>query len=224
MTQTATRCVAVTGVSTGIGYAVSRELLRRGYRVFGSVRSAEAAEGIQSALGARFTPLVFNVTDREAVFDAAEHVRAEVGETGLAGLVNNAGITFAGPLLHQPFEEVKATVDVNLLGVVSVTQAFLPLLGPGRRPDRVVNVSSTEGVVSSPFLAAYSASKHALEGLSDSLRRELLPYGVDVLTITTGPVKSENWRKVLERRSAYDGTDYAGSFAAYLTVASRARA
>jgi NAD(P)-dependent dehydrogenase (short-subunit alcohol dehydrogenase family) len=145
---------------------------------------------------------------------AAGDVEQVLGDAGLAGLVNNAGTALAGPLMHQPLSEVRQHFDVNVLGLVSVTQAFLPLLGarelPAHRPGRIVNVSSVSGRVAEPFIGAYAASKHAVEAVSDSLRRELLPYGIDVIVVRPGAVRTPIWEKgalpVLSGR--YEGTDY----------------
>ena len=139
-----------------------------------------------------------------------------LGGADLTGLVNSAGLALAGPLMHQPLNEVRRHFDVNVLGLISVTQAFLPLLGarehPARKPGRIVNVSSVSGRVAEPFIGAYAASKHAVEAVSDSLRRELLPYGIDVIVIRPGAVKTPIWEKgavpVLGGR--YDETDYSG--------------
>lgn len=221
------KSVVVTGVSSGIGYGLAGELVARGYKVFGSVREEEDAGRLKAELGTNFAPLLFDVTDREAVLRAAGEVEKAVGDGGLAGLVNNAGITIAGPLMHQPLEEVRALFETNAIGLVSVTQAFLPLLGARtprtHPPGRIVNISSTEGKVSSPFLSAYAGSKHAVEGISDSLRRELLPYGIDILVIRSGPVESRNWGKATEGRvEAYAETSYARTLANYFGLAARA--
>ena len=220
--------VVVTGVSSGIGHALTRELAGRGYRVFDSVRKQEDAGRLKAELGTSFGPLVFDVTDGEAVLRAAGEVEAVVGDGGLAGLINNAGIVIPGPLMHQPIEEVRAHLETNAIGLVSVTQAFLPLLGArtprAHPPGRIVNISSTEGKVSSPFLSAFAGSKHAVESVSDSLRRELLPYGIDVVVIGAGPVETGNWSKSTEGRvEAYAGTDYARTLARFFEVATNAR-
>jgi NAD(P)-dependent dehydrogenase (short-subunit alcohol dehydrogenase family) len=134
------------------------------------------------------------------------------GET-LFGLVNNAGIATAGPLMHQPIEEFRRQIDINLIGQLLVTRAFLPSLGTDRalkgKPGRVVNVSSVGGKIGAPFLGAYAASKHALEGLSESLRRELLIYGIDVIIVGPGAVATPIWDKAAQiDTSAYERTEY----------------
>jgi NAD(P)-dependent dehydrogenase (short-subunit alcohol dehydrogenase family) len=193
------RSVVVTGVSTGIGWGVTKVLIAQGFRVFGSVRKQADADRLRQEFGEAFQPLLFDVTDEAAVRAAADEVaRALNGET-LAGLVNNAGVAVAGPLLHLPVAEFRQQIEVNLTGVVIATQAFAPLLaqGEGRKgpPGRIVNISSVGGKNATPFLAPYAASKFAVEGLSEALRRELMLLGVDVIIVAPGAVATEIWGK-----------------------------
>jgi NAD(P)-dependent dehydrogenase (short-subunit alcohol dehydrogenase family) len=196
------QAVVVTGVSTGIGRATAVLLAARGFHVFGSVRKLADAEKLSAQLGSAFTPLVFDVTDDGAVRDAAQQVRERLGGARLAGLVNNAGIAVAGPLTHLPVSEFRWQLEVNLVGPMLVTQAFLPLLGTDPalqgRPGRVVNLSSVGGKLGAPFLGPYVASKFGLEGLSDSLRRELQFYGIDVIMVAPGHVATPIWDKAEE--------------------------
>ena len=213
------RSIVITGVSSGIGYGVAREFSRHGYRVFGSVRKEEDARRLRADLGANFVALVYDVTDRAAVLGAAEEVGEVLGGSGLAGLVNNAGTAIGGPLMLQPLEEVRAHFEVNVVGLVSVTQAFLPLLGARRprthEPGRILNVGSVGGRIASPFIGAYAGTKHAVEGISDSLRRELLPYGIDVIVLEPGAVRTEIWDKGAEHAGRYADTDYAASISRF---------
>lgn len=207
--------VVITGVSTGIGLAATRVLLDRGFHVFGSVRKPADAGRLQAEFGEMFTPLLFDVTDQDAIGNAARQVQEALGEDLLAGLVNNAGFAVSGPLLEMPVEQFRQQLEVNLVGTFMVTQAFGPLLGaaPGRggRPGRIVNISSMAGVRALPFLGAYAASKFGLEGYSESLRRELLLYGVDVIVIGPGPVATPIWDKADEEdTSAYRDSPYHG--------------
>ena len=206
------KSVVITGVSTGIGRGAAAAFARAGYRVFGSVRREQDAARLRGEIGERFVPLVFDVTDREAVLRAAERVGEVIGGGGLAGLVNNAGTALAGPLALQPLDDVRAQFEANVLGLVSVTQAFLPLLGTDRSrsgpPGRIVNVSSVGGRVVSPFIGAYAGTKHAVEGISDALRRELMPYGIDVIVVRPGAVKTEIWVKGATTKNLYAGTEY----------------
>jgi len=203
--------VVVTGVSSGIGKGTARVLLARGFRVFGSVRRPEDARRLSAELGAGLTPLLFDVTDADAVKRAAEETRAALKGERLAGLVNNAGIAVPGPLLEMPVSELRRQLEVNLVSILTVTQAFFPLLrkssdGPGA-PARIVNISSIARTFALPFLGPYAASKHGVEGLSESLRRECMLYGVDVITLDPGSVASTIWDKA----DAIDLSPYAKS-------------
>lgn len=196
------RSVVITGTSTGIGWGTAKVLIANGFRVFGSVRKTADAERLAAEFGASYVPLLFDVTDEAAVKAAAAHVRAALAGETLAGLVNNAGIAVAGPLLELPIEDFRCQIDINLTGVVIATQAFAPLIGTDRTleggPGRIVNISSVGGRNGVPFLAPYNASKFALEGLSESLRRELLPFGIDVIVIGPGAVATPIWSKAEE--------------------------
>lgn len=206
------KSVVITGVSTGIGHASAGELLRRGWRVFGSVRTATDAERLEAEWGAAFTPLLFDVTNQDAVRAAAGTVEAAVGADGLDALINNAGISDPGPLSVQSPDLVRRHFEVNVIGVLHAVQAFLPLLrrakGNARPPGRIVNMSSVSGRIAYPFLGAYAASKHALEALSDSLRRELLVYGVDVIVIEPASIDTPIWDKAAHISTAFQDTDY----------------
>ena len=196
------RSVVVTGASTGIGWATAKLLLAGGFRVFGSVRKAADAERLEGEFGANFTPLLFDVTDEAAVLAAARQVRAALNGETLAGLVNNAGIAVAGPVLELSADEFRRQMDVNVIGPVIATQAFGPLLGadPSLKgpKGRIVMVSSVAGKNGNPLMSAYSASKHAIEGLSEALRREMMLFGIDVIIIAPGAVKTPIWSKAEE--------------------------
>lgn len=191
--------VVVTGASTGIGRGTVKVLWARGFHVFGSVRSEGDAARLSEEFGAGFTPLLFDVTDRGAVFRASEQVRTALGGDALMGLVNNAGIAVPGLLLAMRPDEVERQLAVNVMGTLNVTQAFAPLLGVdpdfAGRPGRIVMMSSVGGTSATPFLGAYNTSKFALEGMSEALRRELMRYGVDVVVIAPGTVKTPIWGK-----------------------------
>jgi NAD(P)-dependent dehydrogenase (short-subunit alcohol dehydrogenase family) len=194
--------VVITGASTGIGWATAKLLLERGFRVFGSVRKQADADRLRGEFGANFTPLLFDVTNEAAVLAAAREVRAALGGETLFGLVNNAGIAVAGPVLELAADEFRRQMDVNVIGPVVSTQAFGPLLGSdpslkGPR-GRIVMISSVAGKNANPLVSAYSASKHAIEGLSESLRREMMLFGIDVIVIAPGPVKTPIWSKAEE--------------------------
>ena len=196
------KSVVVTGASTGIGWATAKLLLDRGFRVFGSVRKQADADRLRSEFGANFTPLLFDVTDEAAVLAAAREVRAALNGEKLAGLVNNAGIAVAGPVLGLAADEFRRQMDVNVIGPIIATQAFAPLLGADRSlkgpPGRIVMISSVAGKNGNPLTSAYSASKHAIEGFSEGLRRELMLFGIDVIIVAPGAVKTPIWSKAEE--------------------------
>lgn len=196
------RSVVITGASTGIGWATAKLLLASGFRVFGSVRKQADADRLKSEFGANFTPLLFDVTDEAAVLAAAREVRAALDGETLAGLVNNAGIAVAGPVLGLPADEFRRQMDVNVIGPIIATQAFGPLLGadPSLKgpKGRIVMISSVAGKNGNPLMSAYSASKHAIEGLSESLRREMMLFGIDVIIVAPGAVKTPIWSKADE--------------------------
>ena len=191
--------IVITGASTGIGHASVKFLLSRGFRVFGSVRSRGDADRLQREFGELFIPLLFDVTDEAAVQAEAEKVGQHLKTNTLDGLVNNAGIEVAGPLPHLSTDQFRHQLEVNLLGPFIVTKAFLPLLGtdPARKgnPGRIVNISSSSGKIAGPFTGAYAASKFGLEGFSESLRRELILFGIDVIIIGPGAVVTPIWQK-----------------------------
>jgi NAD(P)-dependent dehydrogenase (short-subunit alcohol dehydrogenase family) len=194
--------VVITGTSTGIGWGTAKVLLDRGFRVFGSVRKQADADRLKEEFGANFMPLLFDVTDEAQVLSAARDVRAELEGETLAGLVNNAGIAVAGPVLDLSADEFRRQMDVNVIGPIIATQAFGPLLGadPSLRgpKGRIVMMSSVAGKNGNPLMSAYSASKFAIEGLSESLRREMMLFGIDVIIIAPGPVKTPIWAKADE--------------------------
>ncbi|MBY0422348.1 MAG: SDR family oxidoreductase [Parvularculaceae bacterium] len=207
------KSAVVTGASTGIGRAICDALLGAGWRVFGSVRKSADAARLKAELGEHFTPLLFDVTDDAAVRQGALQVETALAGRTLGALVNNAGIAVGGPLRYIPIEEIERQFDVNVLGAVRATQAFLPSLGADRRfaghPGRIVNMSSVAGKIASPFLAPYAMSKHALEAFSDSLRRELLPHGIDVVVVGPGSVATPIWAKADEINvEQYRQTEY----------------
>ena len=189
--------VVITGASTGIGFAACQVLILRGFRVFGSVRTQADADRLREQLGTRYVPLIFDVTDSESVHQAAEVVKKTLRAQRLFGLVNNAGIAVLGPLAYLALERFRLQIEVNLLGVHTVTQAFLPLLGTESsrvgEPGRIVNISSVSGRLAMPFAGAYAASKFGLEGYSDSLRRELMLFGIKVILIEPRAVVTQIW-------------------------------
>ena len=206
--------VVVTGSSSGIGYQTSKTLIASGYRVFGSVRTNEDANRVTMELGENFIPLVFDVTDEQAVKDSVKKVSALLNNQKLAGLVNNAGIAVFGAVQNLTAEEFKHQFEVNLLGVFHCTQAYMDLLGADKDrhgvPGKIINISSISGELAMPFMAAYNMSKFGLEGFSEALRRELMIFGIDVVVVAPGPIKTPIWTKVdkVGMLKRYDNSAY----------------
>ena len=215
--------VVITGVSTGIGYSSAKILCDSGYRVFGSVRKQEDAEKITSEFGANFTPLIFDVTDSKGIQENAQIVKGELipGEA-LAGLVNNAGVAMGGPINLIDTDVFRKQFEVNFFGLIEVTKTFLPMLGAVKnsmQQGKIINISSVSGRRAHPFVAPYTASKFAVEAFSDALRREMLLYGVDVILIEPGPIKTAIWDKVPDLDdNEFTGTDYEHSLRKFYKI------
>ena len=187
--------IVVTGASTGIGEACALHLDGRGFRVFAGVRREVDGGALKQKASDRLTPVILDVTDAASIKSAADTVAASIGEAGLSGLVNNAGIAVAGPLEFLPIDELRRQFEVNVIGQIAVTQAFLPLLRKGH--GRIINMGSIAGKSALPFTGPYCASKFALEALTDSLRMELLPWNIPVSIIEPAYVTTPIWQKSL---------------------------
>lgn len=192
MTATARR-VLITGASSGIGEATALRLARAGWHVLAGVRAAADGDRLRAAAGEALEPVTIDVTGPATIAAVAENL----GDAPLDGLVNNAGTAFAMPLEFLPLDQLRRQLEVNLVGHVAVTQALLPNLRAAR--GRVVNVGSIAGRSALPFLGAYAASKHALEAVTDVLRVELRPFGIEVSVIEPGTIATPIWRKGGER-------------------------
>lgn len=212
--------IVITGVSTGIGYGATKVFVRNGYHVSGSVRTQTDADRLKTEFGNQFTPLLFDITDHTAIESAASKVKEQIGNDGLCGLINNAGAANGAPLMHMPVESFRQHLEVLLVGQLVVTQQFLPLLGAksnySHKPGRIINITSINGRIAAPFIGGYVASKHAMEGLSDTLRIELQPYGIDVIVVGPGVIKTAIWGKLPdEEAEKYKHTDYYQSALAF---------
>lgn len=195
MTENRRDTVVVTGASTGIGRACALHLAARGFDVFAGVRREADGERLREAAGLNgsLTPLRLDVTDGESVRQAGATVDEHTGARGLAGLVNNAGVGTGGPLEFIPLDDVRRQFEVNLFGQIAVTQAMLHALRTRR--GRIVNMGSAGGHTPPPFAAPYAASKAALRATSESLRRELRPWGIWVATVQPGAIATPIWDK-----------------------------
>ncbi len=207
------KSILITGVSSGIGLETAKKFLKEGWIVFGSVRNTNDAKQLEEEGKNYFITLHFDVCNAYEILTAADIVKKRVGERGLDCVINNAGIATAGPLLHMPIHEFQQQLDVNVTGLLRVTQAFAPLLKADKKSNkkagRLINISSMSGLIAKPFLGAYAASKFAIEALSDALRREFMSYDIDVIVIEPGPVKTPIWGKSKHLKPRYQDTDYA---------------
>jgi hypothetical protein len=177
------------------------------------VRRSIDADRLKSEFGDQFTPLQFDLRDAQAIRTAANLVRSSLRGQRLSALVNNASIALGGPLALQPVDEIRQQFEVNVIGTIGVTQAFIPLLGSDPslqgNPGRIVNISSIGGRIGFPMIAAYAGTKFAIEGISESLRRELLLYGIDVIVIAPHSTNTPFLDKAeAQDFSMYDNTLY----------------
>jgi NAD(P)-dependent dehydrogenase (short-subunit alcohol dehydrogenase family) len=185
------KSVLVTGTSTGIGRCAALSLDQLGYQVFATIRKEQDAKSIQSEASDRLIPLMLDVTEPASLDQAREIVKHKVSDAGLWGLVNNAAIGFVSPLEFAPMDDFRWLYEVNVFGLLAITQKFLPLIRQSR--GRIINISSTASSAVAPFHGPYSSSKLALNGLTDSLRLELKPLGVQVSLIVFGSVQTPIW-------------------------------
>lgn len=212
------KSVLITGASTGIGRACAIHLASQGWQVFGSVRKAADADSLNTELAGRGQAVLFDVGDTASVEAAAAEISHKLAGARLRGLVNNAGIALPGPALLQPEAEMARVMDINFMGAVRTTKAFAGLLGVDADrtgpKGRIVNITSVSGKFGYPFTAAYVASKHAVEGFSESIRRELILDGIDVIVVGPGAVKTPIWDKGTANDLArYNDSRYAGPIA-----------
>lgn len=190
------RSVVITGASTGIGAACAQYLDERDFRVFATVRKREDAERVAALGSSRLEPLFLDVTDSGSIAEAARTVEAALGETGLTGLVNNAGISVDVPIECVDIDVLRHQLEVNSIAPVAVTQGFLPMLRRAR--GRVVNVSSVSGRLASPYSGPYCMSKFALEAMTDCLRQELADWHMHVSSVEPGAIDTAMWGKGIE--------------------------
>jgi short-subunit dehydrogenase len=213
--------VVITGVSTGIGYQLCVDLISKNYFVFGSVRKLEDGQRLSKELGENFLPLYFDINDHEAIEKAALIVEKRLMGGTLTGLFNNAGLAIAGPLLELSITDLRYQLDINVIGLMKVTQVFSGLLGVSSQtkgtPGRIVMISSINGKIAMPFLGAYCASKFALEGLSQSLRTELNIYGIKLIVIGPGPIKTPIFDKtILKATKMFNDSPYKEAMTTFL--------
>lgn len=204
--------ILITGASTGIGRSIAVYLAQTGHQVFAGVRRPQDGEKL-TAENQSIVPVIIDVTKSDTIQTCFAQVAKLRDPARPFSLVNNAGIAVAGPVEALKDSELRKLFDVNFFGAIEATQIFLPLIRESR--GRIINMSSIGGRVSTAFLGAYSASKFALEAMSDSLRQELAPFGVHVILIEPGPIQSEIWAKSLDNKDAAANYCHADRLAIY---------
>ena len=210
------RSILITGASTGIGEACALWLDRAGYRVFAGVRRTADGDRLRQAASPRLVPIAIDVTDESSIRAAGAEIDHLTGADGLHGLVNNAGIAVVGALELVPIADLRRQLEVNVIGQIAVTQALLPPIRRAR--GRIVMMGSIGGLMATPFLGPYSASKFALEALTDSLRVELQPWGIHVAIVEPGSIATPIWGKSESSAGratvAPDGAEYTAAMEA----------
>ena len=192
------KTVLITGVSSGIGLGITKKLLDNGYQVIGSVRSLEKANELEYLFGDNFKPLIFDICKQEEVQLASKKLEELLNGNNLDVLINNAGMAEIGPLLHVSMDDFRKQLDVLVVGQLNVIQHFYTyLISSDKSKDngRIINISSISGAGSNPFFGCYASGKHALEGLSKTLRIELRVHGIKVIVVAPGNILTSLWEK-----------------------------
>lgn len=210
----------ITGASKGIGRACAFYLQEKGWRVFAGVRKRADADSLTEESSGEILPVFIDVTKEEMIASTAKTIATEIGEAGLQGLVNNAGIALYGPLEFLPLDDYRKQFEINVLGQIAVTQAFLPHIREGQ--GRIVNIASMSGRFASPFLSPYSSSKFAFEAISDALRRELTPWEIHVAVIEPGSIATPIWEKTQSQGEALKASLPASAWELYGDILQKA--
>ena len=217
------KTILVTGTSSGIGWDIVRALVQNQFRVIATVRKQSDADKLKGNFSDQVFPIVVDLMQLEQVSEIAEKIKSELRIDRLDGLVNNAGMALAGPFLDQDFAEIEKTICLNVLSVMKLTQVLLPLLGASKdstHAGTIINISSISGTGGAPFLSAYAASKHAIEGFSDALRKELMIFGIKVVVIGPGSIKTPIWSKGFGQiKDRYKNSIYAEPFRKFIMMA-----
>ena len=198
--------VVITGTSSGIGKGLCEAFVKKGYKVFGTLRNKSDALKLKRQFGKNFDTLIMDVTNENQIFEAKEKVGSYLKGKTLKALINNAGIATLGPVEYLSTNDFRKQLDTKVFGTFLCTKIFLPLLGTDQNligsPGRIVNISSIlGGKIGSPFMSGYCASKHAVEAFSESLRRELKPYGIKVIIVAPGSVSTPIWNTVKNQKN-----------------------
>ena len=195
------RTILVTGVSTGIGRAIAEELLKtEEFYIIGSVRKKGDANYLTEKFNKLFYEIIFDVTKKNEIEAAKEEVEKILSnnDSYLSCVINNAGIALGGPVRYLDVDIFRKQFEVNFFGLIEVTKCFMDLLinsNKFKMKNKIINIGSISGKRSYPFVGPYTASKHALEGFTDALRRELLIHDIDVVLIEPGPIRTPIWEK-----------------------------
>ncbi|HMR89817.1 MAG TPA: SDR family NAD(P)-dependent oxidoreductase [Saprospiraceae bacterium] len=209
--------IFITGVSSGIGFDAMQKFIYAGYHVIGTVRKEEDLNRMYGTFGNSCTILLFDVRDSIKMASEIQKIKPKLEKHGLTCLINNAGMAVPGPLQYLSEEDFELELDVNVKSVRRITNALLPYLGTDKNasfpPGKIINISSVSGLFNSPFNGAYCISKHALESMTDVYRRELAMFGIQVIAIEPGPIKTEIWRKNLGALDKFLNTEYGETLA-----------
>ena len=209
--------ILITGTSTGIGFTAVKMLIDEGFRVIATVRKSEDETKLKELYGNAISVLILDVTDFEQLESVPENLK-KMGINSLFGIINNAGVALAAPFANQPFEEIQQMMQINVLSVMKLTQVLIPSILPG---GRIINISSVAGRSGAPFLAGYVASKHAIEGYSETLRKELMLLNIKVIVIAPGSIKTPIWEKGFGSiGEKYSRTSFAEAFSIFIKIAS----
>ncbi|HJW29783.1 MAG TPA: SDR family NAD(P)-dependent oxidoreductase, partial [Saprospiraceae bacterium] len=205
------RFILITGSSSGIGEYACKVLLEAGYSILAGVRSMEDFHRLREKFGSSLHPLILDVTMESTIHDAYDRCVGIVGDDSLVAIINNAGIVVHGAFLYIPSDAWHRQFDVNVYGIIRTIQSFFPLLkksvGTDAHPHRIINISSVSGLFASPFMGPYVASKYAVEAMTDSLRRELYMYDIQVVLLEPGSIKTPMWTKA-KTTPSYLGEEY----------------
>ncbi len=206
------KSIFITGISSGIGLDATRFLIENGYRVIGTVRKEEDKQNLMNRFPKNLYVLIMDVTEYEKVEKIPEHLYQILEGQPLTALINNAGIAEPGPMMYLEDDRFVKQIEVNVMAVRKMTNTLLPFLGMkedfDHTPGKIINISSISGLFNSPFNGAYCISKHALESMSEVYRRELIPFGIDVISIQPGPIKTRIWQKNLGNLERFRNTEY----------------
>lgn len=211
------KVVLVTGASSGIGADTIRALIENGFSVVATVRKNADEVKLTDLYKDKIKVIRLDLTDFSEIEKLPERLKRKFGIEQLHGLVNNAGAALAAPFAHQQFSEVQEIIQLNVLSVMKITQVLLPML---KRGARIINISSISGKTAAPFLAIYAASKHAIEGFSEALRKELILLGIKVIVVAPGSIKTPIWKKGFEAiKDSYKHTVFAEPFERFIKFA-----